>query len=167
MVGFPYDDLDAWCAAYPTEVLIAQFDKMADGFESALTDLKGAFQSARLKASQRQAAIEEIRVAETAAIHFRSVANQVRFVQARRALEAAKTAGEARPWLEKLEGTLQGEISLARRLHAIQTRDSRIGFEATNHYYYVPTDLAEKVLNCHDLLHRWLPEQKEKWGLEG
>ena len=33
-----------------------------------------------------------------------------------------------------------------------ETRDSRIGFEASNQYYYVPLDLVEKVINCHDLL---------------
>jgi hypothetical protein len=55
---------------------------------------------------------------------------------------------------------LRSEIALARRLHAIQSRDSRIGFEASNQYYYVPVDLAEKVINCHDLLTRWLPAQQ-------
>jgi hypothetical protein len=56
-----------------------------------------------------------------------------------------------------MERLLRAEIESARRLHAIQSRDSRIGFEATNQYYYVPVDLAEKVINCHDLLTRWLP----------
>ena len=53
-------------------------------------------------------------------------------------------------------------MELARRLYAVQMRDSRIGFEASNQYYYVPIDLAEKVLNCHDLLKRWVPEQRAK-----
>ena len=43
---------------------------------------------------------------------------------------------------------LRAEIELARRLYAIQTNDSRIGFEATNHYFFTPMDLAEKVLNA-------------------
>ena len=58
---------------------------------------------------------------------------------------------------------LKGEIELARRLYAIQTRDSRIGYEATNHYFYVPVDLAEKVLNCRDLLERRLPGAEQKY----
>jgi hypothetical protein len=53
----------------------------------------------------------------------------------------------------------QVAVSPARRLHAIQTRDSRIGFEASNQYYYVPVDLAEKVIACHYLLEQWLPAQ--------
>jgi hypothetical protein len=51
---------------------------------------------------------------------------------------------------------IESETALARQLHAIQMRDSRIGFEASNQYYYVPMDLAEKVLNCEDLRNRWL-----------
>lgn len=30
--------------------------------------------------------------------------------------------------------------------------DSRIGFEATNQYYYLPQDLVEKVVNCEVIL---------------
>ena len=63
-------------------------------------------------------------------------------------------------WLSALDqGIVRAEIALARRLHAIQSRDSRIGFEASNEYYYVPVDLAEKVINCQDLLNRWLPAE--------
>jgi len=32
--------------------------------------------------------------------------------------------------------------------------DSRIGFEASNQYYYIPLDLAEKIVNCDQLLTR-------------
>ena len=53
--------------------------------------------------------------------------------------------------------TLRNELALAKRLFVIQSRDSRIGFEATNHYFYVPADLIEKILICRDLLDRWLP----------
>ncbi|NLC55755.1 MAG: hypothetical protein GX774_02830, partial [Armatimonadetes bacterium] len=42
MVGFPYDDLDAWRAVYPPEVFCAQFDKVADGFAAALEELRRA-----------------------------------------------------------------------------------------------------------------------------
>ena len=59
---------------------------------------------------------------------------------------------------------LKNEIVLAKGLYAIQCSDSRIGFEATNHYYYVPVDLAEKVINCRDLLDRWIPEQRRHLG---
>ena len=51
-----------------------------------------------------------------------------------------------------MEHVLRQEIELAKRLHEIQSRDSRIGFEASNQYNSVPVDLMEKVLNCRHLL---------------
>ncbi|MEO7677102.1 MAG: hypothetical protein ABIV39_10105, partial [Verrucomicrobiota bacterium] len=158
MVGFPYDDLDGWRAAYPVEIFAGQFEKIASGFDRAIAGLKSAAsEMPNLSRAQRQNYLEELNVAEAAAIHFRSAANQSRFIQARRTLAAASDAKQSRPALHLLETTLQNEMALAKKLHALQQRDSRIGFEASNQYYYVPNDLAEKVLNCHDLRSRWLP----------
>jgi hypothetical protein len=61
-----------------------------------------------------------------------------------------------------LEATLRDELKLARRLFDIQSRDCRIGFEASNHYFYVPIDLMKKVVNCRDLLDNWLREEKRR-----
>ena len=81
-----------------------------------------------------------MRFAEAAAIHFASVANQSRFVLARRAGDTAA-----------MQRLIDAETTLAKRLHALQSRDSRLGFEASNQYFYIPLDLVEKVINC-----RWL-----------
>jgi hypothetical protein len=163
MVGFPYDDLDAWRAVYPPEVFIGQFEKVASGFEHAHANLAAAFQACRSKltAEQRATALQELSVGEAAAIHFRSVANQARFVMARRRLKESKSPADVQSTRAELERLLRAEIELARQLHAVQSRDSRIGFEATNQYYYVPVDLAEKVINCHNLLTTWLPPVRQ------
>ena len=100
---------------------------------------------------------------EAAAVHFLSSAHQAAFAWARHQLKEAKTERDARDWLVLAENALRQERWLAGRLHALQSADSRIGFEASNHYYYVPIDLAEKLLNCRDLLDRWLPAQKSRW----
>lgn len=157
MVGFPYDALDAWRAVYPAEVYIGQLEKVAHGFEAALSRLKRAASAAGgLSGGQRQALREECQVAEATSIHFRSCANQARFVLARRALTAAATPSEQAGYKARLRELLEAEVELARRLYQLQSRDSRLGFEASNQYYYVPLDLVEKVLNCRDLLERWL-----------
>jgi hypothetical protein len=155
MVGFPYDDLDNWRSVYPPDVFIRQLEKVVDGFAAAILDLK-ALQHRGMKSRQRRALEAEVRVAEACEIHYRSVMNQARFVVARRAFTAARGSAETRGPREELENLLRQEIYLTRRLHAIQRADARIGFEASNQYYYVPVDLVEKVLNCHDLLERWL-----------
>lgn len=153
MVGFPYDDLRGWCAVYPPEVFIAQFEKVAGGFESALQDLRR--ESAPLWKREGRAHRKEFQrecaVAEAAGIHFRSVANQARFILAR---NAAATAQGAERVVQRaaMRNLIQAEIGLARRLHSLQVKDSRLGYEASNHYFFIPADLGEKVLNCHHLL---------------
>jgi hypothetical protein len=37
--------------------------------------------------------------------------------------------------------------------------------EVSEQYDYVPLDLAEKVLNGHDLRTRWLPAERRRHGL--
>ena len=165
MVGFPYDDLDGWRAIYPPEVFIRQLETVARGFEAGITRLKAAAQGCDLTKAERLAFQAELGIAEAAGIHFQSVACQARFVLARRSLTATREATAARGPVAELDKVLREELALARRLHAIQQRDSRIGFEATNHYFYVPSDLAEKVVNCRFLLDTWLPEQRKRWNL--
>jgi hypothetical protein len=91
-------------------------------------------------------------------IHFSSVADQAQFVQMRDAL--AKPNRPA-PKREELRGLLRDlitrEAGRARQLYRLQRQDSRIGFEASNHYYYLPQDLEEKFLNC-----QWLMETMGK-----
>ena len=41
---------------------------------------------------------------------------------------------------------------MAKRQYAIARRDSTIAYEASNHYYYRPLDLVEKVLNCRQVM---------------
>ncbi len=156
MVGIPYDHLDAWRAVYPTDVFISQLEKIASGFEGALKTLKTTSAGFTLSPNQRTTLAREMDVAEAAAIHFQSVANQARFIRDRDLLAKSKDP----TLVSQLERILQNELTLAKRLFAIQSRDSRIGFEATNHYFYVPADLIEKILNCRDLLDRWLPGLK-------
>jgi cell division protein FtsB len=159
MVGFPYDALDDWRAVYPPEVFVGQLEKVADGFDRSLNELKSAaVRTNTTLPAERRALEAEIGVAEVAAIHFRSSANQARFVMARRAMTVTKTAADAASHQACLQRFLKEEIKLAQRLHRIQSRDSRIGFEASNQYYYVPVDLAEKVLNCRHLLESGLPK---------
>lgn len=134
MVGIPYDDLKAWRSIYPPDIFAAQLEKVAAGFEAAIARLRAAIPN------PPTALTEELLFTEAAAIHFASVANQAKAVLAR---DAGDNAALVR--------LCAAEAKLAGRLHALQSCDSRIGFEASNQYYYTPHDLVEKVINC-----RWL-----------
>jgi len=156
MVCFPYDGLDAWRSVYPADVYIDQMRIVAAGFEDGakqVSDILGNTSDANRSAIQQEADMMAV-----CGIQFRSCANQARFVQLRNDLD--KAGANAGASLDEIESLLKGEIALAKNLFAIQMRDSTIGYEASNHYFFVPVDLAEKVLNCQDLLERWVPEKR-------
>jgi len=44
------------------------------------------------------------------------------------------------------------EMRLAHELLPLAAADSRIGYESSNQYFYIPQDLIEKILNCQYIL---------------
>lgn len=155
MVGIGYDDLKSWRGIYPEEVFIGQLYKVAEGFEAALKSLRQKTGSLRLKSDEKAELENEARLAEAVAVLYRSVANQSAFIRKRDQL-LKSSAGEKPQLKEEIKSLLHDEIRLAKRLFELQTADSRIGFEASNHYFYIPDDLKEKVLNCRYLLDHWV-----------
>lgn len=158
VTGFPYDDLNSWRGPYPAEIFGSQFEKVAEGWRSGILDLKAAVEKA--PTNRRDEAQAELRFAEAASIHFQSVANQTRFILARDALADsthAVSSEERQGMLAEVRRCAESEITLSRRLFTLSREDSRIGFEAANHYFYVPLDLVEKAINC-----RWLLSQFEE-----
>jgi hypothetical protein len=160
MVGIPYDDADGWSRPYGLEIFAGQLMKVAKGFESSLAELIDKTNEQKLKVNEHEELNSECRIAETVAIHFRSAANLTLFVKARRGLKKAENKEKRGTALNALEKILKEEIQLAKRMNELQRIDSRFGFEATNHYYYVPHDLVEKVINCRYLLDHWLSSER-------
>lgn len=156
MIGFPYDDLDGWRAVYPPDAYISQMRKVAVGFESAIVPLRATLEAATSSAVGYEAVSREMGLAETVAVHFASVANQARFVQLRRELEKEAEGDRRRAIKGEIGQIFEAEIELSKRLYRLQSQDSRIGFEASNQYYYVPIDLLEKIINCVYLRDHWL-----------
>lgn len=142
MVGVPYDDRDTWRHTYPADVFEEQFRKLTEGWRPGLRTLGDAAEDAH---GPYAAALRELSdVAWAAYCHLRTVYLQTVFV--RRRNEQGFVLDES------TRALVREEIELAKTLYAIMRRDSRIGFEATNHYYYTANDLVEKVLNCEHLL---------------
>ncbi len=136
MIGFPYDDLATWRGNhYPEDVFEEQFRKLSVGWADGLEQLQSA--SKIVYPANAEALADLMNVAEAAYCHFRSAYLQIRFVRLRESDER-----------QVILSILDEEIELARRLIEVVMRDSRIGFEASNHYYYTVADLKEKILNC-------------------
>jgi hypothetical protein len=147
MVGFPYDDLAGWSGPYPPEVLVRQFEKVALGWKKGL-DLLGEAAALPSTDLQKENLAEDLILAKAAYLHFLSVAQQGRFILLR---EQWRRSPNPFVYLQ-LRNLLEMEIQSAARLYALARVDSRIGFEASNQYYYLPQDLLEKIINCEQLL---------------
>lgn len=149
MVGFPYDDLKGWSGPYPPEILISQFEKMAHQWKRGLKFLEGAIEVTEEEASKKILE-EDLNLAKAAYLHFQSVGQQGRFIMARdRWLESQKTDNVIKDQVREI---LEQEKQTAIAMLEVASKDSRIGFEASNQYYYVPQDLLEKVINCQYLM---------------
>jgi len=152
MVGLPYDDLNAWCGGlYPAEIFAGQYEKMASGFAKGIEKLEKAVSLA--PRPLRYDIEAELRYAQVCRLHFASVANQVRFTMLRNEQNATETSSERK---EKIRGEMipivEHELALAKELYLLTLRDSSIGFESSNHYFYVPNDLLEKMVGCRMIL---------------
>ena len=157
MVGIPYDDLNRWRGPYPPEILAEQFEKVAATWATGLDHFQ---QAVKVAPDDKRAITEaDLGIARAAYLHFASAGNQVRFILARDALRQANLPSSDKQALrQQTQALLNQESELACQLFTILQRDSRIGFEASNHYFYVPLDLVEKVINC-DFLGRDLHAQ--------
>lgn len=140
MVGFPYDDLDTWCGPYPREILQQQFRLVTEGWQKGLEVLEKSRDL--IQNDAEKAEFEELWTIATAAYcHLRSSYLQISFVMAR-----------DNKAMDLLPAIVEEESALAKTLYNIVRRDSRIGFEASNHYYYTLNDLQEKVVSCREIL---------------
>jgi hypothetical protein len=137
MVGFPYDDLGTWRGPYPEDIFEDQFRKLSETWSQGLKVLDRV--EALVEDSCRANFEDLKRVATAVYCHLRSVYLQVAFVRLR--------DGQATGAKLLMVSIVEEEIELAKTLYRLARVDSRIGFEATNHYAYTLNDLKEKVLN--------------------
>ncbi len=126
MTCFAYDDLDSWRSIYPADVFEEQFSKLCDGWERGLAMLDPHDDS------------ETAVMARAAYCLFKSSLNQIRFIRARDngCYPSALSAAE-------------DEIRAAKEMLSLMNKNSSIGYEAANHYYFSKGQLAEKIINCH------------------
>ena len=143
MVGFPYDDLQAWCGPYPEDIFENQFKLVTEGWEQGLKLLEEC--AALVQNEKEKFFFDDLCViAKAGYYHLKSTYNQIRFVRAR-------DNGFDK---ESMRQCAEDELKIAVAMHEIVRNDSRIGFEASNHYYYTLNDLREKALSCAGILER-------------
>ena len=140
MVGIPYDDVDDWRAQYPAETYVDLMQKVADGFAEGCRLMDGV-------ADRR-----ELDMFRAEQMHFASCADQVRFVLARdRGDDAA------------MRRVAADELARAKEFWRLVRADSRFGYESSNHYFFTPIDVLEKVLSCRAVLDRPAVAEPFRW----
>lgn len=144
MIGFPYDDLEHWRSIYPEEVFIEQFKKLSDKWNEGIKLLE--------KVPDCPQKDELIPVAKALHCHFRSTYLQSLYVRYRDNLPPKDDYKVYNKRISEIRDIIRQEQKLALELWEIIGKDSRIGFEASNHYFYTEKSLKEKVINCRYLL---------------
>ncbi|MHC1694670.1 MAG: hypothetical protein AB9835_05235 [Eubacteriales bacterium] len=137
MVCYPYDAVRDWASIYPADVFEEQFRMLCEKWSKGLDIL-------RAKQSDRSALYEElINVAQGALVHFRTVLNLTCFTRARDKHIASPDKAAVQRMLKVLDDEERNVLDTI----SLISRDSRIGFEASNHYSFTKSDLLEKLLN--------------------
>ena len=126
----------------PAKVFENQFRILAEKWKQGLETLKEAAEE--VAEAEKADFADVCDMAEVSYCHLRSTYLQTAFV---RAVNNGGCKACMKAYAEE-------EIALALRLAEIVRRDSRIGFEASNHYYYTLNDLYEKVISCAYIIER-------------
>ena len=145
MILFPYDAYKSWKGAYPPAVVQELLSKLAKRWAEGVAVIE------KIDATGRREAKLELAIARTCHTHFESAANQVEFCLLRDEAPGA-APGRVNAIRTRLLAIAIRERELARLQYAVTRDESLIGYEASNHYYYTPVDLLEKVLNCEQVM---------------
>lgn len=130
MVGFPYDDLARWSGIYPSEVYEEEYSKLCEGWKEGILLLDGY-------EGNSQELDDLILIAKVILCQYESAYHHIQFVRNR-------DEGLNRKEMIRI---IDEEIHTVQTLLSLKARDSRVGYESSNHYFYTMQDLKEKLLN--------------------
>ena len=150
MMLFPYDDYQGWSGAYSPTAMQKQFAKLATLWSHGLDSMQRA--ADLVSSLKKRAAEQDLAIALTCYYHFQSVANQIEFYLLRDGAFTASGGAESARARLRMREIASEEIQLAKKQYLIARQHSILGYEASNHYYYRPLDLVEKVMNCQQVL---------------
>lgn len=136
MVGIPYDDLKRWVGPYTPEIYIDCLEKLCTKWQKGLEYLELAKNEITPDFEENYQDLYS--VANACFCNYASAANQAKYIHELR--------GTSRT--DAICHLLDHEIQLAATLLELARKDSRLGFEATNHYAYTHNELLEKIICC-------------------
>lgn len=128
MVTFAFDDYNSWRGHHDVAGFFSLLDKLLSKWGKGLDLLKNVSGNAEFE--------ELKRFAEVIYVNIKSMYVQSEFNIAREGSDKAV-----------IKKFIEEEKELARRLYRLASEDSRIGYEASNHYYFTQNNFIEKFIN--------------------
>lgn len=129
MVGFPYDDIQSWAGIYTAEIYEEEYQQLCRLWEEGVKIIQ-PYQG------QDKQLDEMILMAQAVLCHYESAYHHIQFVNRRKEQNYDAMLRIVREERETVQQLLQ-----------LRKRDSRIGYESSNHYFYTLQDLKEKLIN--------------------
>lgn len=146
MIGFPHDALNTWKSIYSEKDFYNQFNKLVTKWKEGLDLLEGCV------AKRNEKFDELLCISKGVYNHYRSTLNHIGFVMERNRLLEGSLSKEAQDRVKmRIQCILEDETDAVLNMLELRKEDSRIGFEASNHYFYTVQDLKEKLLNLNYL----------------
>ena len=135
MVCFAFDDYENWIKPYSIDIYLSQYDKLLNLWSQGLDELE------KLKETPL---IKELKIyAKAAYSHFQSDYFQTKFSVFKRDILNNRK--------EIMSVLLQERVN-TENLLTLYYQNSKVGFEASNHYYYTERNLLEKIINLDTLV---------------
>ena len=140
MTGYPHDDIESWRAIFPLDVYENSLKTLSEIWKEGLDRLISDVISDSKNIS------EFIEVATAGYCIFRSTYLQTKYNRLRNEYIDGKKGNKA-----EILSTLDEEQTLAAMMYEVASKNSAIGFESANHYFFNKYSLAEKVVNIEHL----------------
>jgi hypothetical protein len=152
---------------YARPLTLSVFNKYlllaADEMEKGLLSYRSAALAA--PAQLRQNAYREVLIAEQIQRMLRSEEAILEFEDLRYRIHHTGDRDEQKQMLDRMTEILQEEITRTQSSFETARRDSRLGYELEQDYFYTPGVLQEKLAQLHEVLEQELPAYRQRNAL--
>lgn len=134
MVCYAFDDYEHWISPYPYDIYCSQYEKLLSYWKEGLVLLEPIADDPVIQ--------ELLAFAQVAAIHWEFDVLHTRYAYEKQRGEQGK---------KRLVSLAKRAFAITEELLSLVKADSRIGYEASNHYYYQERILTENLLQLQTL----------------
>ena len=152
-----------YCSPFSLPVFNKYLLLAADEMETGLQSYRRAALNA--PAGKRKGAFREVLLAEQLQRMMRSDEAILEFEDLRLRLEKAEDPASRMHTLDRMTAILKEELARTQAARDTQLRDSRLGYEWEQDYFYTPDVLAEKIQQIRATLDREIPAYWKKYGV--